>query len=156
MLRVFLFAALCAVAVACVIEPYHGKHIGTRSTPITFEIFATKANAALTVTCSHHYGNLQTIDTFVGGSSPITYAGETVYMKKRTITIPNSCWESWSGNGYTHITYIRVKQDDNFTSVFDQAGVDCVFEQIGDGVGPITAGFECQLDGKDILLYANP
>jgi hypothetical protein len=154
MLRWSCAVALTAALSACVVNPHHGQNVGPRSTPITFEIFATKANAALSVTCSSHYGSPTTIASFTGGSDPITYAAETVYAKKRTITIPTACWESWSGSGYSFITYIRVKQDDSYAVVFDATGLDCLYEAIGDGTGPVTAGFDCKREGPDILLYA--
>jgi len=146
--------AFCAALSACVVNPHHGQNVGPRNTPITFEIYATKPNAALSVTCSSHFGPASTIATFTGGSNPITYAEETVYAKQRTITIPNSCWESWSGSGFNFITYIRVKQGNDYAVVFDAPGLDCLWEAIGDTTGPITAGFNCKRSGADILLYA--
>lgn len=155
MSKALLWAALLAAS-ACVVTPNHGDKIGSRSSSVKFEIFATKPNAALSITCSKHYGPATIIATFTGGNSGITYANETVYMKKHTMVIPSACWESWSGPNYSHITYVRVKQDNNNAVVFDAAGADCLFEQIGDGVGPITAGIECKRDGADILLLADP
>lgn len=154
MLRWTSIFALCAALSACVVNPYHGQNVGPRNTPITFEIYATKPSAALSVTCSSHFGSPVTIATFTGGSNPIKYADETVYAKQRTITIPDSCWESWSGSNYNFITYIRVKQGSDYVAVFDTPGLDCLWEAIGDGTGPITAGANCKRDGADILLYA--
>lgn len=155
MSKALLCAALLAAS-ACVVTPNHGDKVGSRSSSVPFEIFATKPNAALSITCSKHFGGATTIASFTGGSTPVTYAGETVYMKKHSMVIPSACWESWSGPNYSYITYIRVKQDNNNAVVFDAAGSDCLFEQIGDGIGPITAGFECKRDGPDILLLADP
>jgi hypothetical protein len=149
-------ALLCAALSSCVINPHHSQHTGTRATPIRFEIFSITPNASITVTCSHHYGNVMNVTSFTGGSNPITYAGQTVYAKTMNITLPQGCWEPWSGPNYSYITYIRVKQGGYNSAVFDEAGLDCLFDEIGDGTGPITAGINCRYDGSDILLFANP
>ena len=44
----------------------------------------------------------------------------------------------------------------DIVAVFDAPGLDCLWEAIGDGTGPITAGYNCKRDGADILLYATP
>jgi len=150
------FAVVALLVSGCVYAPNHGDHVGTRSSSIYFSIFGTQSAASFQMTCSHHYGNTQTVSTFTGGTSPTTLAGETVYATQRNVTLPSSCWESWSGPGYSYITYVRVLQNGYNAMVYDQAGLDCLHEQLGDGVGPITAGYDCRYDGNDILLFANP
>lgn len=149
--------ALVLVALpSCVVSPNHGDHVGTRSTPISFDVYATSSGADLEITCSHHYGNRTSVRSYTGGTSPVTLHGDTVYPSGITLTLPNSCWESWSGPGYSYITYIRVFQGEYNALVFDDAGVSCLGDQLGMGVGPIAGAVECHRDGPDILLFANP
>lgn len=149
------FASGCA-AFGCVVSPQHGDHVGSRSSPIDFDIYATSSGASMQLTCSHHHGNTMVVSEFTAGTTPFTMHGETVYASGRTLTLPLSCWESWSGPGYSYITYVRVKQGEYNALVFDEPGIACLGEQLGDGVGPISAASECHRDGADILLFANP
>lgn len=156
-MKKWVFAsALCASGLGCVVSPIHGEHVGSRSSPVYFDIYATSSGASMQMTCSHHYGNVQVVSNFTGGTSPATIYGETVYPSGRSVTLPSSCWETWSGDDFSYITYIRVKQGEYNALVFDEEGSECLGDQLGMGVGPISAALECRRDGPDILLLANP
>jgi len=108
------------------------------------------------ITCSHHYGPATVIANYTGGTSPVVINGETLYASPRTMTLPSSCWESWSGPNYSYITYIRVRQGEYYSYVFDEAGSICLGDQLGMGEGPTPATLDCARSGPDILLLANP
>lgn len=147
-----LLTSLLALNGACVISPYSGQTVD-RNAPVRFEIYATSPNASIRLECRHHYSSVLWSTTITGGSNPITYGGDTLYPKTVNITIPSTCWETW---GSQYITYIRPFQGSYNMAVFDEAGQDCVFDQVfGEQVSPISAGLDCRKQGNDILLLSN-
>lgn len=140
---------------ACVVSPHHGEHVGNTNSVIPFEIYAISPGAAISVTCSHHYGGATPVTTVTGGTTPITLSGQVVYAKSFNRTLPANCWEPWRGSNFNYITYLQVKVNDYNAAVYDEAGLDCLFGKISDGIGPITAGSACRMSGNSILLYAD-
>ncbi|GAA3945937.1 hypothetical protein [Allohahella marinimesophila] len=155
LLRSVLTASLGLSLGACVVSPHHGEHVGNTNSTIPFEIYALAPNAAIEVTCAHHYGGSMPVTSVTGSSNPITFSGEVVYPKTFNTALPSNCWESWTGRDFNYITYLHVKVNGYNATTYDEDGLDCLFGKIADGIGPITAGSACRRDGNSILLYAN-
>jgi hypothetical protein len=150
---------------ACMMSPYHGKVINSKTTPVVFEFYATEPGVQITVDCGQGYYDpfvaAPTL-TFTSVSTPTTLNGETVYYAGGSKVLPNICWSTYTIHGY-YMTRLRPKQAGNSMRVYDQDGLDCVGDHLRDGEGPVTAGNECGMKYSNsnnyvnfIHLHANP
>ncbi len=139
----YLGCGLVLALSACATNPYHGQIVDNRSDPVDIELWATAPNTTVTVECGA--GILSTSFTHVKTfTSSTTALGSTqkVYAAGGHVTLPSSCWDIYHG---LWATRMRFKQGSNSMLVFDQEGLDCLFDSIAGGELLHNAGLACAL-----------
>jgi len=141
---------------ACTTAPYHNQSFGSTGSNVRVEGWTLFEDRDITVQCRPYF--IGTTWTPVSPSVSttgfdITIAGETWYYFSGNVRIPNSCWFRWHSQ---HTAELRFVDNDGYTyEVFDQDGLDCVYDQtLGDGIAPSVAGTDCGQDVHQIYIHA--
>ena len=140
----------------CVYGPFYDDTIATKSTTVTFNLYATKPAALMTAECANHYTPFTEFGSQIASTTPSTVAGESIYSAQLKTVIPASCWDDGFGKPVTWLRFFQKKDGDSFAvQVFNQNGPECISEHVADGEGWLTAGWACRrTEGQQLRLHA--
>jgi hypothetical protein len=149
-----LFAtAATLTASGCVFGPFYDDEIASTTTQVTFSLYALNPGATVTADCATHYSGFSQFGSKVASTTPTTINGESIYSAQLKKVIPASCWDYGFGKP---VTYLRFREHmpsgPKKLFIFDQDGPECISNELEDGKGATTAGFNCAYTDTDNTL----
>lgn len=145
---------------ACVTDPVHDKVVPSRSTRIQVQAFTTSASTPMQVQCRPYLtgGAWTTVANLTGASEPSLRPRQgDLYPIDANIIVPNHCWFSWHSQYTTELRFMAGPYSSGQTaafSVYDTPGIDCLLQQMVDGVSYFDMMKTCRLktsSGSDAL-----
>lgn len=150
------------VAPACVLEPSWGES-STRRDPIDFSGTASRANAPLRVQAwNHDASGFETVASFTGGTTRYATEPDLYGWSRPAVRLADRYWVptgfGCASGGMANLRVQEINSDGTTRDLatFDQAGKDCLYDQIGDGAHPVAAGNACKLEDETIVLFSPP
>jgi len=134
------------VSSACVTDPYHNQFLPSKASSVAVQGFALSASTDVFAQCRPYLssGAWTNIKKFTSSTSAINVGGDNVYSISGSMLVPSNCWLQWHPSQAT--TEIRFYQNTtNGTAtyqMYDKAGRQCVYANIGDGKGAIASGLD--------------
>ena len=153
---------LSITAGACMLTPYHNQELPSRSSSLSFSFYPTTPDTPITLECAPGLiGDPYTlVFTIQSSDEPWDYQGDTLYPTSTSRILPDSCWRMVHGR---YATRLRPKQNGSSMMVYDQDGHNCLGQRLGEGEGPVSAGYECALTyfesstrSEHIVVHALP
>lgn len=153
-----LVASLGVGASACVVAPTDWDRIQP-SEPIAMTGYASLAGTAVRVQAKNQRtGAWDVVATYTASSTPTTINGDTLYGWSGSLTFtqvnnadPWRCYFAIPGSNPCQVplpaadAQLRVLQGDGSAlTTFDEDGLDCVIDKVGQGEGWLAAGYACR------------
>lgn len=146
MLRILISSSVVFALSGCLISPYSGQKLSSRSADIPFTVYTTDKTKPITIECakSSAHGNpyngnssYQLVKTvWPASQGMLDPGGNVVYSASTKESLPSDCFRYYNySDAYDYITVIRVLQDGSDSAIytFDKSGLACLGEWIGKG-----------------------
>ena len=147
---------------ACVTAPTWGDE-PTRRDPLDFTGVASRRDATLRIQAFNHArGDFDTIRNFSGSASKVASSPDLYSWSMPGIRLADAYWvgtgATCESTGMANLRVQERNDDGSFSDLatFDAAGEDCLWDRIGDGEHPASAGRACKRTDPRIVLFAPP